>query len=375
MNELSQPRRPDASSIADHTQGDPEGTAHTMETMGNGSAQYDGSDFVRVRQNFSNLAYFASTIESVPFPPNGPRPMCEHAVHVSRSNQTTVTLLTYGSGRYSAAKDRLAAEAKRSGMFDQVWAHDHESLPNEYWRLLMGVRRPSDKRLVARGAPRVLLLAAALEGRLREGDIVLYLDAGFVIRRNRLARERFRGYLQRVRANGVGILTMCLPLQPDARFTNAYVLRRLGVSPTSAVATSGQVESGFLLVHNTAATRRFFAHWRQLVLDDASLITDEHSAEAPQQPRFQAHRHEQSVLSLLLKSTYGPVPAPFSIPDETYAVALGDASYPFVAARCRSGGANESCVSARARTRDREARMPSAVDAPNTRGGKREREV
>ncbi len=157
-------------------------------------------------------------------------------------------------------------------------------------------------------------------------DVVLFLDAGCVLNPNTEARRRFVDYVEE--AADVGLLATQLDLA-EQRFTKGDLLDRLGMSEVDRVA--GQFQSGIVFLRRDDHSRALCEHWMALSHEDGYRYLNDSPSLVPNSPDFVEHRHDQSILSCLLK-----LAGTASIPDETHfkgAWESAGASYPIWAPR------------------------------------------
>jgi hypothetical protein len=132
------------------------------------------------------------------------------------------------------------------------------------------------------------LVQACLAG-ADDGDIVVYADAGLVLRRP------LDPLIEAARQHGLVLF--------QKRFLNAHYVKRdcfvvMQVDhPACHHAT--QMDASLFLVRNTEANRRFVGTWLDHCLDERVLTDRANECGLPNLPGFVAHRHDQSALSLI----------------------------------------------------------------------------
>ena len=121
-------------------------------------------------------------------------------------------------------------------------------------------------------------------------DVVVYLDAGIVIRRSLeplIAETRRRG------------LVVFGSARPHSAWTkrDCFVLTGTDVPECHR---APQVQACAVLVRNTEANRRFVKTWLDYCADDRVLTDRPNACGEPNLPGFVDHRHDQATLSVLL---------------------------------------------------------------------------
>lgn len=208
-----------------------------------------------------------------------------------------------GSPRYRAMARRLARQASKSQMFDEIHAVSDKTID----RLLPGFSaRHND--LIAR-SPRgygywiwkPLIIQELLRG--PDGRVVTYLDAGCEFNSTPAALRRFAGYAERAQQLGIHAFEVAGPWS-DLMYSKGDLLRHVGLS--TANQESRQVE-GTMLVTNARAPRDLVAEWVNLAVEDDYHFLDDSPSAGGESPQFIEHRHDQSIFSCLMKE--GGIPA------------------------------------------------------------------
>jgi len=241
-----------------------------------------------------------------------------------------IYFFTYGSGQYEQTIHRLREEAEVFGCFSEILIYTDDDMNDEYWKIHEASKKDYN---VARGLPRIILINKLLK-EINENDIVLYLDAGFEIYKNGI--ERFQNYIELINSRS-DILTMQLKSRDNSLdekvWTNNYIFNKFNISLDSSIANSPQIESGFIMIRNTSQTRLFFKELKNHIAKDCHLITKKYNSINPH-PEFKDSRHEQSLLSIMLKLKFNVNDV--SIPDETWPPSLFPTKkLPFLARRSR----------------------------------------
>ena len=144
--------------------------------------------------------------------------------------------------------------------------------------------------------------------KLREGDILVYADAGCTINPNGL--PRFNEYMNILDTNedNYGIISFQMQHLPEIKYSKRLLLET--IDATEEMATSGQCIATTMIIKKNAHSTMVVDKWWELA-QNYDLIND---GQMPQEnPQFIDHRHDQSIFSILVKK-YGSI----KIPDETY---------------------------------------------------------
>ena len=207
------------------------------------------------------------------------------AARVPSSPPPRDVFLTYGTGRFAGQRDRLAAEARASGVFGRVVAADAASIDAAYaarHAAILGAPRGAGYWLWKPYMIHKLLMEAA------DGDVVMYVDAGSVLTGDptpllALARKH-------------GFLGFRMPHMTQG-WTKGDVYKALDMD-VALFGRERQLSGAVLFFKKCPRTLDLVRRWLALC-ERADLVTDAPSV-APNHADFQEHRHDQSILSLLL---------------------------------------------------------------------------
>jgi len=213
-------------------------------------------------------------------------------------------LMTFHSGHpYSLAAGRLERQARATGWFNRVETfHPGMRHPAMFAFLAKHddfVRRHSRGYGYWRWKP--LLITALLES-LPEAAHLYYVDAGCEL--SRLGAARFAALDDELTGRGV----LCFENAfPEAGWCKREAVDAIVGGWNEAVMSSRQIQATWFGLRNVATVRDWIAEWAFWAAQDA-LITDWHDP-SRQHPRFQEHRHDQALWSLVLKK-HGVEPLP-----------------------------------------------------------------
>jgi hypothetical protein len=153
------------------------------------------------------------------------------------------------------------------------------------------------------------LIEKVMQG-IPDNDIVLYMDAGCQI--NTKAIDRFRDYCKIAQEHD--ICCFHLPGFLERQWTKADTAARILGTHDHDLMHTNQIIATTAFFINNQKIRNFLSEWYSLscennyqFLTDQVSVNDNHND-------FQAHRHDQSIFSLLIKK-YNMCQ---SLPDETY---------------------------------------------------------
>ena len=229
--------------------------------------------------------------------------------------------LTFGDDTFEQSLQRIEREAAASGFFDVVQIKRPRDLGRTFWRKHGAFVRRSRRGYGYWIWKPWLILEQLL--RCQPGDVIVYADAGCTI--NPAGRERLAEYRALARDSPTG--TMCFQLGfLEKAYTKGDAFDALDAWHLK---DTGQLISGIVIFTCEEGSIQLARDWLGLA-ESYTLVSDE-PGRVPNDASFVEHRHDQSLLSLLVKQRGGAV-----VGDETYFSDWGDAiRFPFWATRYR----------------------------------------
>lgn len=233
-----------------------------------------------------------------------------------------IHLISYGDKKYDLRVEEFKTEAMATRFFDEIRVFRYEDIDlefrNEFKEIFQSTR-----------AGGFIWKPYFMKKTLKEmkyGDVLVYCDAGCCI--NGAGRGRFNHYLNFLSQSEKGIIAFQLP-HKEYRYTKKEVFNQFDVAED--VIESGQLVATIILLKKCDHSMNMVDLWYNTVKENPDLFTD-NMDNAIQHPEFVAHRHDQSIWSVLLKTHGAEI-----IPDETYFddFEKQGAAFPLWAARIR----------------------------------------
>lgn len=225
---------------------------------------------------------------------------------------------------YHSAIARICCEARAFGEFASIEGYTEAALKSDaaFWNK-NGAFIESNRRGYGYWIWKPYLIMRRLQ-EMRDGDILVYADAGCSI--NSGGKARFGNYIDMLNTTESGVLAFQLEHKERA-YTKRRVYDFFDMSPEDD--ESLQNCPGIILLKKTANSANLVARWYEIT-QEHDLINDDVSSN--EHPEFTEHRHDQSIWSMLL-NTYPHI----ELRDETW---FGDgwnsgAKYPILATRLK----------------------------------------
>jgi hypothetical protein len=196
--------------------------------------------------------------------------------------------ITFGNEPWHASVDRLCAEARELGIFDEVRGYTEADLSEE--DRAYGAANPRGYGFW-RWKPAVCV--RHLET-IEPGDVVLYADAGCVF--NPPMKARLLEYADMARESGIVGFQMT---HIERQWTKRELLQVFKCEHRPEIVNTGQIEATAFVFAKTEHTERILRSWNAIPRWSPIAIDD--TLTIPQSSDFRTHRHDQSIFSLLLK--------------------------------------------------------------------------
>lgn len=234
-----------------------------------------------------------------------------------------VYLASFASDRWVPALARLRTECKNSGFIDVFHQYLYDDLrsDSEFWAT-HGKFIETNPR--GRGywiwKPHVILHSLSC---MAEGDILIYADAGCTIHSS--GAERFQKYVEILRTSPYGVLAFNSE-HPIYKWTKMDTIKALGAE---SIMDLNSVIGTAIILRKCEASEHIMRQWMHLCTH-TNLLDDSPSV-APNHPEFIEHRHDQAILSLLIRQ-YGCY---VTLDNETWTYPNWDTRMPIWASRAR----------------------------------------
>lgn len=205
-------------------------------------------------------------------------------------------LCSFGDSRFKASRERLLEQAEDFDLFDTIHFYNEYDLSESF-------REDFQEQLHAgvRGfgywvwKPRIIMDTL---NTIDNGDVLLYVDMGCHL--NSRGKEKLLTYWEEVKQNESGFLVSQLEsIRKECFWTKGDLLDYFQVREQEDM-YSPQYQAGAIFIRKEPKTVALIQSWLDMYYQDFHLMDNTPSL-SPNEEGFVEHRHDQSVLSLLLK--------------------------------------------------------------------------
>ena len=235
--------------------------------------------------------------------------------------------LTYfGDNSFNYGKKRLKTQAENFGIFKSIQEFGENDLNDNFWNKhaskMMTRRLSQPSKFYGYYAIKPHFVSKALEN-IPENDVLLFLDAGCELN-NRGKKRMIEYYEEANQSNGLFFYIN----HPEIRWTKMDTYRKIMGDDDNHFMTS-QIIGGIYFVKNNSFMREFVNTWKNLCIENNGNYLDDSPSKLKNHSIFTENRHDQSILSLLLKKSSEENDFVF-LYDETWEKIWIDNNIPFI---------------------------------------------
>lgn len=212
--------------------------------------------------------------------------------------------LSFADSRMAAAIDRIGKQAEQMGVFDKIYVYNENDLDAHFRAKWSHILRAG-----VRGfgywcwKPQIILQVLKS---LPENSRLLYCDAGCHL--NPRGKDRLEFYFQELMKDSLGIKAFPAysPFVDDLekRWTKGDVFDYFQCRNNKFVTHSPQIAATQILCRSCSSAISFLNAWNGIIETNVKLL-DDSSSKSPNLNGYIAHRHDQSLFSILFKLNGG----------------------------------------------------------------------
>lgn len=209
---------------------------------------------------------------------------------------SNVYLASFASNTMHDALIRITNQAKEFELFDTIFAYTEADLmkDTEFWNKHSDFIL-SNPRGYGYWIWKPYLIKKTLE-QINDGDILLYLDVGCEL--NIKGSKKLLEYIEDVK-NKKFMGTSAV--STEIRYTKMDLLKFFNVENNKNLLRKKHMQSGCLLMTKCKEVIHVIDTWNDICFNNYHLIDDTPSIET-NNIRFKDHRHDQSVLNMIVKT-------------------------------------------------------------------------
>jgi len=195
---------------------------------------------------------------------------------------------------------RIKKEAKKLRIFEHIFTYTEKDLSfDERHNIDTIIRLTNSRRGYGYWAWKPVIILKLLR-ELQDNDILIYCDAGCELNKNGLAK--LYEYIDMTREHDI-LVSQLVSGHNDLSWTKADTLALFPQIPIEKL-SEGQIQGTLLILKNNDYTKKIIQQWKNLMSIENLHYFDDSPSLTPNNPSFIENRHDQRVLSLILKSNH-----------------------------------------------------------------------
>jgi hypothetical protein len=205
-------------------------------------------------------------------------------------------LLSFCDSKYKKTLERLRRQAENLNVFDHIFCFDENYFEKDFTSKHQDFIA-QNKRGYGYYIWKPYLILNVLH-QMEDNDILVFVDGGCSLNPNGL--ERLHKYFDIVNQSPYGILAFQIGAV-EQEWTKMDLFYELGCEQNEEIKNSGQMISGIVIIRKCDHVVKIYEKAYELGVKNNYHFSDDSQSNHPNCPTFHAHRHDQSILSLILK--------------------------------------------------------------------------
>ncbi|MGP1509914.1 MAG: hypothetical protein ACTTIU_05190 [Treponema lecithinolyticum] len=137
--------------------------------------------------------------------------------------------------------------------------------------------------------------------KIKDNNILIYCDAGCELNKNGL--PKLYKYIDMAVKRDIVVTQLPPPTYTDLNWTKADTLALFPDIPITKL-SEGQIQSGTIILKNNSYTRNIIQQWKNFMTIENLHFFDDSISIKQNNKTFKENRHDQSILSLILKANH-----------------------------------------------------------------------
>ncbi len=217
--------------------------------------------------------------------------------------------VSFASTNMKDSLDRIGRQAHSMGVFDDVYLYTEEDLP-EYGKTRCKeiIEKTGTKKGYAYWCWKSIIINDLL-AKMQEGEVLIYSDAGTHLNNNGVGK--LKEYIDMAIQNDIWVVEL-EDIHPIKKWCKKdtidyfveHIVQEDSLSEFMNLLNEPQLEAGTIILIKNEYTVNLMKQWEYLMSEENLHLFDDSPSVASNYPEFKEHRHDQSVLSLLLKANH-----------------------------------------------------------------------
>lgn len=211
--------------------------------------------------------------------------------------------LSFADTSLTPSLKRIKDQANQMQVFDNILIYNEKNIPNYIKkRIQFVIKQTESKRGYGYWCWKPALINFIIKNEMSDGDLLLYCDAGCDL--NPRNRQKLIEYLELTEKKEIIVPQFSNKDYSDNFWTKSDTIALFKGKIIEEKLAEGQIHAAIVFLLINQYTRKIINMWESLMSEYNMHYFDDSPSVIPNHIKFKEHRHDQSILSLLLKSEH-----------------------------------------------------------------------
>lgn len=214
-----------------------------------------------------------------------------------------IFFLSFADSSLSPTLKRIEEQANQMQVFDKIMIYNEKQIPQFIKnRIKYVIKQTGSKRGYGYWCWKPALINFIIKNEMSDGDLLLYGDAGCDL--NPKNRHKLIEYFELTEKKEIIVPQFNNKNYCDNYWTKSDTIALFEEQISKEKLDEGQIHAAIIFLLVNQYTRRIINMWESLTCENNLHYFDDSPSIIPNHIKFKEHRHDQSILSLLLKSEH-----------------------------------------------------------------------
>lgn len=208
-----------------------------------------------------------------------------------------IHFLSFASSNMAPTLHRIGKEARQSGFFDKIHLYTDKKLDKTFYREHKDWFK-ENPRGYGYWIWKPYLISSILNNKMKDNDILVYLDAGCEIHQS--GKHRWQEYLTYL--ENLSLIIYQQANNTEKQWTKFDIFDYFNVVDNQEIINSKQYLDGLIILKKNNFTSPLVEEWYQICETYKQRLLSDAPSLHPEMPEFIENRHDQSIFSILCKT-------------------------------------------------------------------------
>jgi len=210
---------------------------------------------------------------------------------------------SFADSKLKNALERIGQEANNFKIFKEILLYTEKELPKETQEKCEKIIEiTNNKRGYGYWTWKPIIILEIIINKLDDGDILFYCDAGSHLNCNGI--NLFKQYIKKAIKNDIWVGQLSSKYN-ELKYTKADTINQFKDKiKNQNILKTGQIQSGNIILIKNNYTINIINQWKELMKIENLKFYDDSPSKIKNSEKFIENRHDQSILSLLIKTNH-----------------------------------------------------------------------